>query len=119
MRIEALKYQSDKKEDIIIFVDYNEVYSEGYHVQWSIADIAYRRPPSRNYIFLSDTYRDYSEYYILSPDEKTAYALKRQKEFAGEEKLKEALVSAWNIIRPDTDSILGLGEGENLGTYFI
>ena len=55
--------------------------------------------PSRNYIFLSDTYRDDSEYYILSPDEKTAYALKRQKEFAGEEKLKEALVSAWNIIR--------------------
>lgn len=67
MRIEALKYQTDKKEDIIIFVDYNEVYSEGYHVQWSIADIAYRRPPSRNYIFLSDTYRDDSEYYILSP----------------------------------------------------
>ena len=92
MRIEALKYQTDKKEDIIIFVDYNEVYSEGYHVQWSIADI----------------YRDDSEYYILSPDEKTAYALKRQKEFAGEEKLKEALVSAWNIIRPDTDSILGM-----------
>ncbi|GEA36959.1 hypothetical protein [Enterocloster clostridioformis] len=49
MRIEALKYQTDKKEDIIIFVDYNEVYSDGYHVQWSIADIAYRRPPSRNY----------------------------------------------------------------------
>ena len=65
MRIEALKYQTDKKEDIIIFVDYNEVYSEGYHVQWSIADIAYRRPPSRNYIFLSDTYRDDSEYYII------------------------------------------------------
>lgn len=108
MRIEALKYQTDKKEDIIIFVDYNEVYSEEYHVQWSIADIAYRRPPSRNYIFLSDTYRDDSEYYILSPDEKTAYALKRQKEFAGEVKLKEALVSAWNIIRPDTDSILGM-----------
>ena len=108
MRIEALKYQTDKKEDIIIFVDYNEVYSEGYHVQWSIADIAYRRPPSRNYIFLSDTYRDDSKYYILSPDEKTAYALKRQKEFAGEEKLKEALVSAWTIIRPDTDSILGM-----------
>jgi hypothetical protein len=108
MRIEALKYQTDKKEDIIIFVDYNEVYSEGYHVQWSIADIAYRRLPSRNYIFLSDTYRDDSEYYILSPEEKTAYALKRQKEFAGEVKLKEALVSAWNIIRPDTDSILGM-----------
>ena len=57
MRIEALKYQSDKKEDIIIFVDYNEVYSEGYHVQWSIADIAYRRPPSRKLYLLSDTYR--------------------------------------------------------------
>ena len=98
----------DFTENVIIFVDYNEVYSEGYHVQWSIADIAYRRPPSRNYIFLSDTYRDDSEYYILSPDEKTAYALKRQKEFAGEEKLKEALVSAWTIIRPDTDSILGM-----------
>lgn len=108
MRIEALKYQTDKKEDIIIFVDYNEVYSEGYHVQWSIADIAYRRPPSRNYIFLSDTYRDDSEYYVMPPEEKTAYALKRQKEFAGKEKLKEALISAWNIIRPDTDSILGM-----------
>ena len=35
MRIEALKYQTDKKEDIIIFVDYNEVYSEGYHVVYS------------------------------------------------------------------------------------
>ena len=51
MRIEALKYQTDKKEDIIIFVDYNKVYSEGYHVQWSIADIAYRRPPSRIIFF--------------------------------------------------------------------
>ena len=52
MRIEALKYQTDKKEGgHHYFVDYNEVYSEGYHVQWSIADIALPRPPSRNYIF--------------------------------------------------------------------
>ena len=44
----------------------------------------------------------------MPPEEKTAYALKRQMEFAGEEKLKEALISTWNIIRPDTDSILGM-----------
>ena len=108
MRIEALKYQTDKKEDIIIFVDYNKVYSEGYHVQWSIADIAYRRPPSRNYILLSDTYRDDSDYYVMTPEEKTANALKRQMELEGEEQIKEALISTWNIIRPDTDSILGM-----------
>lgn len=108
MRIEALKYQTDKKEDIVIFVDYNEVYGEGYQVAWCIADIAYRKPPSRNYIFLSDTYRDDREFYVLSPEEKIAYALKRQREFAGDVKLEEALIAAWNSIRPDTDGILGL-----------
>lgn len=108
MRIEALKYQTDKREDVVIFVDYNEIYSGGYHVEWRIADIAYRKPPSRNYIFLSDTYRDDSEYYVLAPEEKISYALKRQKAFAGDEKLSEALISAWNSIRPHTDKILGL-----------
>lgn len=106
MRIEALKYQADKKTDIIIFVDYNEVYSEGYYVKWCIADIAYRKPPARNYIFLSDTYRDDSEFYVLTQEEKMNYALKKQKEFVGEEKLKEALIAAWNSLRPDTDKIL-------------
>lgn len=113
MRIEALKYQMDKKTDVIIFVDYNEVYNDGCYAQWCIADIAFRKPPVRNYIFLSDTYRDDSEYYVLSHEERIAYALKRQKEFAGEERLREALIAAWNMIRPDVDLILGGGADQD------
>lgn len=73
------------------------------HSRYCIPEAAFQK-----LYFLSDTYRDDSDYYVMPPEEKTAYALKRQMEFAGEEKLKEALISAWNIIRPDTDSILGM-----------
>lgn len=105
MRIEALKYRSSNL-DIIIFVDFNVV--SGEHVKrWSIAEIAYKKLLVNKYNFLSDTYRDEDEYYRMEPEERAAFVLKKQIEFVGEDKLREALTAAWNMIKPDPDEILG------------
>lgn len=107
MRIEALKYRSDQKLDIIIFVDFN-VSSEEHMKRWSIAEIAYKKLLVNRYNFLSDTYRDDDEYYQMTPEERAAYVLNKQIEFVGAEKLKEALLAAWNMVKPDPEQILGL-----------
>lgn len=109
MRIEALKYRSENNLDIIIFVDFN-VLSEEHIKRWSIAEIAYKKLLINRYNFLSDTYRDEDEYFQTTPDERAAFVLKKQIEFVGAEKLKEALLAAWNMVKPDTDQILGLNE---------
>lgn len=107
MRLEALKYRSDSNLDIIIFVDFN-VLSEEHTKRWSIAEIAYKKLLANRYNFLSDTYRDDYEYFQMAPDERSAYVLSRQMEFVGPEKLKEALIAAWNMVKPDPEQVLGL-----------
>ena len=44
----------------------------------------------------------------MGPEERTAYVLNKQIEFVGEEKLREALMAAWNMIKPDPDRVLGI-----------
>lgn len=44
----------------------------------------------------------------MAPEERDLYILKKQIEFAGEDRLREALTAAWNKIKPDADKILGL-----------
>ena len=106
MRIEALKYRNNNL-DIIIFVDF-DVLSGEHTKRWSIAEIAYKKLMVNKYNFLSDTYCDDDEYYQMPPKEREMYILKKQMEFAGEDRLSEALTAAWNKIKPDADQILGL-----------
>ena len=106
MRIEALKYRTNNL-DIIIFVDFDVL--SGEHIKrWSIAEIAYKKLLVNKYNFLSDTYCDDDEYYQMAPEERDLYILKKQIEFAGEDRLREARTAAWNKIKPDADKILGL-----------
>ena len=107
MRVEALKYRSEHNLDIIIFVDFN-VMSEEHTKRWTIAEIAYKKLLVNKYNFLSDTYRDEDDYFQMGPEERTAYVLNEQIEFVGEEKLREALMAAWNMIKPDPDQVLGI-----------
>ena len=106
MRIEALKYRNNNL-DIIIFVDF-DVLSGEHAKRWSTAEIAYKKLMVNKYNFLSDTYCDDDEYYQMPPKEREMYILKKQMEFAGEDRLREALTAAWNKIKPDADQILGL-----------
>jgi len=99
MRIEALKYRTNNL-DIIIFVDF-DVLSGEHTKRWSIAEIAYKKLLVNKYNFLSDTYCDDDEYYQMAPEERDLYILKKQMEFAGEDRLREALTAAWNKIKPD------------------
>ena len=107
MGVEALKYRSEQNLDIIIFVDFN-VMSEEHTKRWNIAEIAYKKLLVNKYNFLSDTYRDEDDYFQMGPEERTAYVLNKQIEFVGEEKLREALMAAWNMIKPDPDRVLGI-----------
>ena len=63
------------------------------------------------YNFLSDTYRDDNGYFLMGPEEQASCVLNKQIEFLGKERLKEALLAVWNLIRPDPDQVhLGMFE---------
>ena len=55
MRIEALKYRTEDKNDIIICVDVYDNYGE---LGWKIADIKYKTSRQRNYRYYSEIFRD-------------------------------------------------------------
>ena len=106
MRIEAIKYRTNKF-GYHYFVDF-DVLSGNISSGGCIAEIAYKKLLVNKYNFLSDTYCDDDEYYQMAPEERDLYILKKQMEFAGEDRLREALTAAWNKIKPDADKILGL-----------
>lgn len=102
MRIEALKYRTEDKQDIIIFVD---VYDDINCFRWKIADIMYKTSRQKNYRNLSQIFRDTWEYRELNSEERRDYTMKKYEEFVGREKLEEAVDAAWRSIKPDMEKI--------------
>lgn len=103
MRIEALKYRTDDNNDIIIWVNFRDGYIK--EERWEIAEIQYKTPKQRNYRVFSHTFRDLYEYRHLDYDKRDEYKLKKFEEFVGKEKLQEALIAAWQMMKPDIESI--------------
>lgn len=102
MRIESLKYRTEDKNDVIIIVNF---YNDYKNPCWQIADIKYKTSRQREYRYYSYTFRDSWEYRRLDLDERREYALNKYEEFVGKEKLQEAVMIAWEMIKPDINNI--------------
>ena len=102
MRIEALKYRTEDKNDIIICVDF---YENDKKPEWRIADIKYKTSRQRNYSYLSETFRDSYDYRKLDMNERKKFALEKFEEFVGRDKLEEAIITAWQTLKPNLDEI--------------
>ena len=102
MRIEALKYRTEDKQDIIIVVDFYENFQ---YPEWRIADIKHKTSRQREYRYFSNSFRDNWDYRKLDREDRWDYAMKKYEEFVGREKIEEAVEAAWKSIKPDLGKI--------------
>lgn len=102
MRINALQYRTEDKQDIIIQVDFYGEYSKP---TWRIAEIKYKTSRQREYRYFTYTFRDDWDYRRLDLDGRKEYAMKKFEEFVGRDKLNEAVMSAWEMIKPNLDDV--------------
>lgn len=102
LRIEALKYRTEDKRDIIIVVDFFVDYN---NTEWRIAEIKYKTSRQREYRWFTDSFKDEYSYRKLDMKGRQEYAVKKFEGFVGREKLEEAVETAWRNIRPDLDNI--------------
>ena len=105
MRIDALKYRTEDNQDIIIVVDLQVGYGYQNNNIWQIVDIGYKSSRQRKYTYLSTTIRDRYEYRQLDQKEREKYIKGKYIEFVGEDKLKEAVMTAWKSIQPDLENL--------------
>ena len=105
MRIDALKYRTEDNKDIIIVVDLRVGYGYRNNNIWQIVDIGYKSSRQRKYTYLSTLIRDRHEYRQLDQKERKQYVKEKYIEFAGENKLKEAVMEAWKSIEPDLENL--------------
>lgn len=97
MRIEALKYRTEEKIDIVIIVGLRDVYN---NLEWIIEDVKYKTSRQRNYRFYSKKITDSYEYRKTDFEHRYDYMYQQFSEFVGEDKLKEAMFKAWEYIKP-------------------
>jgi len=102
MRIDALQYRTEDKQDIIIVVDFYEDYK---NPRWRIAEIKYKTSRQREYRFFTYTFRDDWDYRRLDLEGRKEYVMKKFEEFAGRDKLNEAVMAAWQMLKPDFNNI--------------
>ena len=102
MRIDALKYRTEDKQDIIIVVEF---YTNYRNPEWRIAEIKYKTSRQREYRWFTDSFKDEYSYRRLSMEDRQKYALEKFESFVGREKLEEAVETAWRNIRPDLGNI--------------
>lgn len=105
MLIDALKYRTEDKKDIIIQV--NLVIGVGYTNNniWRIEDIKYKTSRQRKYKYFSESFSNNYDYRRLDSKEREKYILSKYIEFVGEDKLKEALTAAHKSIIPNLDNL--------------
>ena len=101
-RIEALKYRTEDKQDIIIIVDFVDNYGE---FVWRIADIKYKTSRQREYRYYSTSFRDDYSYRKLDINERKEYIMKKYEEFVGRDKMNEAVMAAWEMIKPNLNTL--------------
>lgn len=101
MRIECPKFKKEDGTEISIIVDIMDMYSDTI---WKIADVKYRLPRKRKWIFLSCGLREKYQYSGLSQEER---AIKRRNDlidFVGEAEIHKALEYAYGQIKPTDDN---------------
>ncbi len=104
MNIESREF---KKEDgtrvrvqLYLFFEYKDI-------RYRIYDIRYCEPRKRTWKSLEVSFRDNWEYRQLNQNERGKYEIEKYVAFVGKDMLKEAIMSAWELLKPDIDRILG------------
>lgn len=69
-------------------------------IDWTIADVQYKKPRQRDWRFLSKTYIDNYEYRMLDSNKRKEYENNTFEEFCGKDKIIEAFQYAYESIRP-------------------
>ena len=102
MRIEALQYRTENKQDIIIVVDFYGTFPK---IVWRIADIKYKTSRERKYRYFSKTFCEDWDYHKLNREERIAYTMRKYEEFVGRDKIEEAVLKAWELLKPNLNEI--------------
>lgn len=105
MRIDALKYRTEDKQDIIIVIELMIEYGFQKNNIWRVADIGYKSSRQRKYTYLSTKIRNEYEYRKLNQEERELYIKDKYIQFVGEDKIEEAVMAAWNSIIPNTKEL--------------
>ena len=102
MQIKALQFKKEDKTEVAIYIYFYESVSDR---EWRIDDIRYREFKKRSWKSLEKSFSDTYDYRKLSMDERRKYEMQKYIEFVGEDKLKEAIMNAWEQIKPDVERI--------------
>ena len=102
MQIKALQFKKEDKTEVAIYVYFCEGMSDR---EWRIDDIRYMEFRKRNWISLSKSFADSYDYRRLSMYDRKIYELKKYIDFVGADRLKEAIMNAWEQLKPDVENM--------------
>lgn len=105
MRIEALKYKTEDKTEIIVCINFCE--SNCNTQMWQICDIKYRPYRKKNFISLESELESKSRF-IENPtyERKQEYIQNKLIEFVGVDVVKKAYITAWEKLKPNLNELL-------------
>ncbi len=75
-------------------------------IRYRISDIRYCEPRKRTWKSLEASFRDNFDYRQLNQDERRKYEIEKYVAFVGKEKLEEAIMQAWQSLKPNMDEVL-------------
>lgn len=102
MQIKALQFKKEDKTEVAIYVYFYESVSDR---EWHIDDIRYREFKRRSWKSLKKSFSDSYDYRRLSMGDRRKYEMQKYIEFVGEDKLKEAIMNAWEQLKPDVENM--------------
>lgn len=104
MNIESKEFGKEDgtrvKIHLYLFFEYKDI-------RYRISDIMYCEPRKRTWKSFGASFRNNWEYRQLNQDERRKYEIEKYVAFVGKDMLKEAIMSAWELLKPDVDRILG------------
>lgn len=103
MNIESPEF---KKDDRTRFVVRLYLYLDCKNIKYRIYDIMYCEHRKRTWKSLESSFRDSWDYRQLDQKERRIYEIRKYIEFVGKEKLEEAIIQAWENMKPNIEEIL-------------
>lgn len=102
MRIEALKFYNEDKSEITILVGAYDSYD---NIIIRIEDIYIREYRKQKRISIRSKYSDDYKYRNLDSKGRDEYLKQKYLTYVSEEQLKQAVLNAWEMIKPATDNL--------------
>lgn len=95
-----------RKEDGTRVIVHLYIHEEYGKIKFRIYDIRYCEPRKRTWKSFEASFRDNFDYRQLSRDDRRKYEIEKYISFVGKEKLEEAIMRAWESLKPDVNEIL-------------